>query len=124
MTVHEITKTDTGAIVVAVWEWRNGYNLVDTYPATEDQIARFNAGDGLPVPIKWIVQCRDLEEGFGARWSDLKNGEFSTPDEARVFIRKLRETDGTDEGWTLYQYRITEKGSALYYSQPTDALEY
>jgi hypothetical protein len=49
MKVAEITKTASGTILVAVWEWRNGWNLVDTRSATPEEIQKFNAGNGLPV---------------------------------------------------------------------------
>ena len=70
----------------------------------------------------FIIQCLDHEDGSGALWFDLKCNPFVDKDEARAKIRHYREQDEIDGN--LYSYRITEKGSELYYSQPTDRLEY
>jgi hypothetical protein len=51
MIVQEITKADNGKIYVITWEWRNGFNLTDSRPATQEEIDRFKKGDGLPVKL-------------------------------------------------------------------------
>jgi hypothetical protein len=74
----------------------------------------------------FIVQVRDLEEGNGALWSNVRNSDCSTREEALKLMRKFRRRD--DEapryGDVLTMYRVVEVGSDAYYSQPTDALEY
>ena len=71
--------------------------------------------------MPYIVQCLDHEEGSGALWFDVMGSESHTRDEARGRLRGYR---ARDDEWTLYSYRVVEKDSAHYYSQPTDALEY
>lgn len=69
----------------------------------------------------FCVQCRDLEEGNGARWFELANSRCATRDAARALVVRLRATDDEE---SLCLYRVTEVGSDAYYSQPTDRLEY
>ena len=69
----------------------------------------------------FAIQFLDHEEGSCAMWADLKIAPFDTREAAKKALSKIRSDD--DE-WCLYSYRITEVGSELYYSQPTDALEY
>ena len=71
--------------------------------------------------MPFIVQFLDHEEGSAARWHDIKGSRHETREDARTFLRRCREDD--DE-WCLYSYRVVEEGSPLYYSQPTDKLEY
>lgn len=69
----------------------------------------------------FAIQYLDYEEGSGARWRDILGAQFEDREKAREHMRRLR---ATDDEYCLYTYRIAEVGSALYYSQPTDASEY
>ena len=69
----------------------------------------------------FCVQFLDHDEGSGARWHEVANSRFETREQAREHLKRLR---ATDDEWCLYSYRVTEVGSAHYYSQPTDSLEY
>lgn len=69
----------------------------------------------------FCIQWRTLEEGFGARWSEMANARHETIQSAREHLRQIREIDNPEY---LNQYRITEVGSNAYYAQPTDRLEY
>lgn len=69
----------------------------------------------------FAIQYLDHAEGSAARWNDVSLGPFETRDEARETLKHIRATEPED---SMYSYRITEVGSELYYSQPTDKLEY
>lgn len=58
-----------------------------------------------------------------ARWYDVKGANFSTEELAREEVRRYRKEDAERED-CLYSYRVAEKDSAKYFSQPTDRLEY
>lgn len=69
----------------------------------------------------FTIQALDHEEGSAARWFELKNARHETREEAREHLKRIRATDDEE---SMYSYRIAEVGSDLYYSQPTDKLEY
>lgn len=69
----------------------------------------------------FIVQCRDLSEGNGALWYDLKRAPFATRELARGWARKLRDAADPED---LLTFRVVEYGTPEYYSQPTDRLEW
>jgi hypothetical protein len=69
----------------------------------------------------FTIQYLDHEEGSCALWREVKNSRYDTREQARERLKYLR---ATDDEWCLYSYRIVEVGSDLYYSQPTDKLEY
>lgn len=69
----------------------------------------------------FVIQYLDHDEGSAARWHDLANTQQLDREAVRGHLKRIR---ATDDEWCLYSYRIVEVGSALYYSQPTDSLEY
>lgn len=69
----------------------------------------------------FCIQFLDHEEGSCARWNELSNTRHETQEAAREHLKRIRATDDEE---CLYSYRITEVGSDLYYSQPTDKGEY
>lgn len=69
----------------------------------------------------FTIQALDHEEGSRARWFELKSCRRETREETRELLKDIKSK--ADE-WCLYSYRIVEVDSDLYYSQPTDALEY
>jgi hypothetical protein len=69
----------------------------------------------------FAIQFMDYEEGSCKSWKDVSIGPFETKDEARATLRHLRATEPED---SMYTFRIAEVGSELYYSQPTDSLEW
>jgi len=71
----------------------------------------------------FAIQYLDHDEGSRALWNDLTLPHFNTRDEARAKLREIRAKDSQDD-YLSYSYRIAEVGSELYYSQPTDKLEY
>ena len=76
------------------------------------------------MTFTFAIQCRDLDEGNGALWYDLSTVTYSTRAEAREMIDHFRKMDEDSGFESLITFRIVEVGSAEYYSQPTDALEY
>ena len=74
----------------------------------------------------FIIQCRDLSEGSGALWFDLRDSKFADKNDARRFLIRLRVifVRINDDDDSMYQYRIVIIDSDEYYSQPTDKLEY
>ena len=72
----------------------------------------------------FAIQCRDLDEGNGALWHNLSGITYPSRDEARQVISGFRTMDEDSGLESLLTFRIVEVGSAEYYSQPTDALEY
>ena len=69
----------------------------------------------------FCIQCLDHEEGSAARWHELSNSRHDTREATREHLKRIR---ATDDEWCMYSYRITEVGSDLYYSQPTDEFEW
>lgn len=69
----------------------------------------------------FTIQCLDHEEGSGARWFELPHARHETREAAREHLRRIRATDSEE---CLYSYRVVEVGSTLFYSQPTDCLEW
>jgi hypothetical protein len=69
----------------------------------------------------WLIQRRDLSEGNGALWSDFTGPHYEAKEDARRNVRQLIAMSDDED---LMQYRVVEHGSAEYYSQPTDRLEY
>lgn len=67
----------------------------------------------------FALQYMDYDEGSCKSWKDLQH--FDTMEQAREALKRERTKD--DE-YCLYAYRVTEVGSAKYYSQPTDSLEW
>ncbi len=70
----------------------------------------------------FAIQYLDHDEGSCARWNDVVGGKHETREAAREHLKRYRAQDADTE--VLYSYRITEVGSSLYYSQPTDAAEW
>lgn len=70
----------------------------------------------------FAIQAFDYEEGSGARWYNLAGHTYETRESARDAVKAIRRQQEGEE--CLLSYRVTEVGSRLYYSQPTDALEY
>ena len=52
MRIQEITKSSHGTILVVTWEWRNGWNLVDSRKATQEEIEKFNRETDRGLPVK------------------------------------------------------------------------
>lgn len=72
--------------------------------------------------MMFCIQAFDHEEGTAARWYEMKVGHFNTKEKAREKLKAIRNEEHDDE--SMLSFRITEVGSAAYYSQPTDRLEY
>ena len=71
----------------------------------------------------FAIQYLDHDEGSCARWNEFRPPcHFETREQARAYLKAIRAKEMGE--WCLYSYRIAEVGSELYYSQPTDALEY
>ena len=67
----------------------------------------------------FAIQVLDGDEGSCARWNN--HSEFETKELALIRLRNIKKELYED---TLLSFRIAEVGSARYYSQPTDSLEY
>ena len=69
----------------------------------------------------FIIQCLDHDEGSCAQWHDIIGSKRETKELTREYLKNIREKDNE---WCSLSYRIVEVDSDLYYSQPSDKLEY
>lgn len=69
----------------------------------------------------FTIQFMDYEEGSAKRWNELSNSRFDTKEKAREHLRSIIIPYNIE---CLYSYRVVEVGSDVFYSQPTDVLEY